>query len=51
MEDATLKYPVKAPEDFKITVAGLRQPNANAIPAPGSGEGGSMKMITPNEKK
>lgn len=50
LEDATLKYAVKAPEDFKITVAGLRtQPEA--IPAPGSGTSGSMKMITPNESK
>lgn len=49
MEDATLKYPVAAPEDFKLVVAGLRQPSG--IPAPGSGQGGSMKMITPNENK
>lgn len=49
MEDATLKYPVAAPEDFKLVVAGLRQPSGT--PAPGSGSGGSMKMITPDNNK
>lgn len=49
MEDATLKFPVAAPEDFKLVVAGLRQPSG--APAPGSGQGGSMKMINPNEGK
>lgn len=28
MEDASLQYPVKAPEDFAVTVAGLRKDNA-----------------------
>ncbi len=46
MEDATLKYPVSVPDDFKVNVAGLR-PSAGT-PPPGSGLGGSMKMITPN---
>lgn len=49
MEDATLKFPVAAPEDFKLVVAGLRQPSG-ALP-PGGGQGGPMKMITPNENK
>lgn len=49
MEDATLKFPVAAPEDFKLVVAGLRQPSG--APAPGGGQGGSMKMINPNEGK
>ncbi|MBI1765840.1 MAG: peptidyl-prolyl cis-trans isomerase [Acidobacteria bacterium] len=49
MEDATLKFPVVAPEDFKLTVAGLRPPSG-PLP-PGAGQGGSMKMITPNESK
>lgn len=46
MEDTTLKYPVAAPEDFKVNVAGLRLPSGT--PAPGGGLGGTMKMITPN---
>ncbi len=49
MEDATLKFPVAAPEDFKLVVAGLRQPSG--APALGGGQGGPMKMITPNENK
>lgn len=49
MEDATLKFPVTAPEDFKVNVAGLRP--QSGTPAPGSGNSGSMKMITPNENK
>ncbi len=49
MEDATLKFPVAAPEDFKLVVAGLRQPSG-ALP-PGGGQGGPMKMITPNDNK
>lgn len=49
MEDATLKFPVAAPEDFKLVVAGLRQPSA--APPPGGGQGGPMKMITPNDGK
>ena len=49
MEDATLKYPVAAPEDFKLVVAGLRQPSG--VLPPGAGQGGTMKMITPNENK
>jgi parvulin-like peptidyl-prolyl isomerase len=49
VEDATLKYPVATPQDFKINLAALRQPSGT--PAPGGGIGGSMKMIDPNEKK
>jgi hypothetical protein len=49
MEDATLKYPVMAPEDFKVTVAGLRPPSAT--PLPGGGMSGTMPMITPNPGK
>lgn len=49
MEDATLKFPVAAPEDFKLVVAGLRQPSG--APLPGGGQGGPMKMITPNDGK
>jgi hypothetical protein len=49
MDDASIKYPVTVPEDFKLNVAGLRLPSGT--PAPGSGLGGSMKMITPNPGK
>ena len=49
MEDATLKYPVTAPDDFKLTVAGLRPPAGT--PLPGGGMGGTMPMITPNPGK
>lgn len=49
MEDASLKYPVTVPDDFKITVAGLRP--QTGPPPPGGGLGSTMKMITPNPGK
>lgn len=48
MEDATLKYPVKLPDDFAINVAGY---DPNRLPGAGGGQGGQMKGIDPNEKK
>ncbi len=48
MEDATLKYPVSAPTDFKINVAGF---DPNRVPGVGGGQGGPMKQIQPGENK
>ncbi|MFN0087448.1 MAG: peptidylprolyl isomerase [Blastocatellia bacterium] len=48
MEDATLKYPVAAPTDFKVNVGGV---DPNRVPGLGGGQGGSMKRIDPGENK
>jgi parvulin-like peptidyl-prolyl isomerase len=48
MEDATLKYPVSAPADFKVNIAGM---DPGRIPGVGGGQGGSMKQIQPGENK
>lgn len=48
MEDATLKYPVVAPEDFVIKVAGL---DPNRLPGIGGGSSGQMKGINPGDNK
>ncbi len=48
LEDATLKYPVSAPTDFKVNVAGF---DPNRRPGLGGGEGGQMKGIQPGENK
>lgn len=48
MEDATLKFPVSAPADFKVNVAGF---DPNRMPGVGGGQGGSMKQIQPGENK
>ena len=44
MEDATLKYPVTAPDDFTVTLAG-RKPSLK-LPSPGSAQRGEMKSPT-----
>jgi parvulin-like peptidyl-prolyl isomerase len=44
MEDASLKYPVAAPEDFKLNVAGLSQ-TPRSLPTPGG------RMITPGPNR
>ncbi len=46
LEDATLKFPVNAPADFVVNVAGL---DRNRIP--GVGAGGQMRRINPEENK
>jgi parvulin-like peptidyl-prolyl isomerase len=46
LEDVTLKFPVSAPTDFIINVAGF---GGNRIP--GGGQGGSMREINPGENK
>lgn len=48
LEDATLKFPVNAPADFVINVAGL---DRNRIPGVGGGQGGQMRRINPEENK
>jgi parvulin-like peptidyl-prolyl isomerase len=48
MEDATLKYPVNAPPDFVVNVAGL---DRGRMPGLGGGQGGTMRGITPQENK
>jgi parvulin-like peptidyl-prolyl isomerase len=48
LEDATLKFPVNAPADFVVTVAGL---DRNRIPGIGGGQGGQMRKIDPTENK
>ena len=48
MEDATLKYPVEAPEDFIVNVTGV---NPGRLPGLGGGQGGQMKRFDPNENK
>jgi parvulin-like peptidyl-prolyl isomerase len=48
MEDATLKFPVVAPEDFTIKVPGL---DPNRIPGVGGGNSGQMKGINPGDNK
>lgn len=48
MEDATLKYPVSTPSDFKVNLAGF---DPNRVPGVGGGQGGSMKQIQPGENK
>jgi parvulin-like peptidyl-prolyl isomerase len=48
MEDATIKYPVKLPDDFAVNVAGY---DPNRVPGVGGGQGGQMKGLDPNEKK
>jgi parvulin-like peptidyl-prolyl isomerase len=48
MEDATLKFPVSAPPDFKVNVAGF---DPNRMPGLGGGQGGQMKGIQPGENK
>ncbi|MCI0525341.1 MAG: peptidylprolyl isomerase [Acidobacteria bacterium] len=48
MEDASLKYPVNAPADFVVNVAGL---DRGRIPGLGGGQGGTMRGITPQENK
>lgn len=46
VEDATLKYPVRAPEDFVVNAPGL-QPGLK-LPGLGGGQGGQMAPITPD---
>lgn len=48
MEDATLKYPVKLPADFTVSVGGY---DPSRVPGLGGGQGGQMKGINPNENK
>lgn len=48
MEDATIKYPVKMPDDFAVNVGGY---DPNRVPGVGGGQGGQMKGLDPNEKK
>jgi len=48
LEDATLKFPVNAPADFTVIVAGL---DRNRIPGLGGGQGGQMRKIDPTENK
>ena len=48
MEDASLKFPVNAPADFVVKVAGL---DPNRIPGVGGGQSGQMRGITPGENK
>lgn len=48
MEDASLKFPVNAPDDFVVRVAGL---DRNRIPSLGGGQGGTMRGIRPGENK
>lgn len=48
MEDASLKYPVTAPDDFQVKVAGF---DPNRRPSLGGGSGGTMRGIDPNENK
>lgn len=48
MDDATLKYPVKLPDDFVVNVGGF---DPKRIPSLGGGQGGQMRGIDPNEKK
>jgi len=49
VDSATLKYPVTAPADFTINVAGT-QANPNLrLPNLGGGPGGRMAPITPNK--
>jgi hypothetical protein len=49
-EDARLKYPVAAPEDFTVNVPGMQQPGLK-LPGLGGGQGGQMAPIKPNEGK
>lgn len=49
VEDATLKYPVRAPEDFTVNAPGL-SPNLK-LPGLGGGQGGPMAPITQDPKK
>jgi parvulin-like peptidyl-prolyl isomerase len=48
MEDASLKFPVTAPDDFVVRVAGL---DRNRIPGLGGGQGGTMRGIRPDENR
>ncbi len=47
-EDVTIKYPVKVPDDFLVKVEGL---DPSRTPGLGSGAGGRMRGLDPNEKK
>lgn len=46
IEDATLKYPVAAPADFQVKVAGL---NRNSVPGVGGGDKGTMRPVVPGQ--
>jgi hypothetical protein len=48
MEDATLKYPVNAPVDFVVNVAGV---DRGRIPSLGGGPSSTMRSIDPQENK
>jgi len=48
MEDATLKFPVNAPTDFIVNIAGLER---RRIPGVGGGQSGTMRGIQPGENK
>jgi parvulin-like peptidyl-prolyl isomerase len=48
LEDATLKFPVVAPADFVVNIAGF---DRNRIPGVGGGQGGQMRKINPEENK
>ncbi|HKQ80196.1 MAG TPA: peptidylprolyl isomerase [Blastocatellia bacterium] len=48
LEDATLKFPVSAPADFTLNIAGI---DRNRIPGVGGGQGGQMRRINPEENK
>jgi parvulin-like peptidyl-prolyl isomerase len=47
LEDAGLKYPVNAPDDFKVNVAGF---DPNRVPSMGGGMGGHMAGPSDNKK-
>ncbi len=49
VEDTTLKYPVRAPEDFVVNAPGI-QPGLK-LPGLGGGQGGLMAPITQDPKK
>lgn len=48
LEDATLKYPVQVPDDFKLNVPGL---DPNRVPGLGGGMGGPMSGPSPSQNK
>lgn len=48
LEDASLKYPVNAPVDFTVNVAGMER---NRVPSLGGGQSGQMRGINPQENK
>lgn len=51
LDDAKLKYPVNAPEDFTINAPGVQPNQGLRLPGMGSGSGGHMAPIEPNKNK